>query len=251
MPDILHGPWFLPVLLGAALAIAGVLWFWMPYLAAERAGRVLLFVALAFLPLVLLRLGAGHALGQSKTRTFCTSCHEMHDYEKSLLYDDEAFLPAVHFQKRLVPAETACYACHTDYTMYGDIEAKMNGLAHVMVHFFGDVPTTGEVELYSPYPNDNCLKCHAGSRPFEGNKDHSKGDASLEKLKSGEMSCGDKGCHDLAHKLAELGELDLWKPPGTIDASEEPLAVRPAVLEWVESRPEPAEEEGDDDLWDE
>jgi hypothetical protein len=34
-------------------------------------------------------------------------------------------------QNNRIPKEHACYTCHTDYTMFGDVNAKMRGLQHI------------------------------------------------------------------------------------------------------------------------
>ena len=88
----------------------------------------------------------------------------MQSYGKSLFVDNRKALPAVHFQDRLVDRDNACFACHTDYAMFGDVKAKLNGLKHVYVHYLGKVPE--KMELYQPYPNYNCLHCHEDARGF-------------------------------------------------------------------------------------
>jgi hypothetical protein len=216
----------------------------MPRLTAERGGRVFLLLALFVLPLLLMPLGVAQTIHGSQSREFCNSCHEMGAYEQSLFYDDSEFVPANHFQKRLVPTETACFACHTDYTLYGDVAAKLNGLKHVLVHVTGQVPAPGEIKLYDPYPNANCLKCHAGSRAFEGVAQHDSETVKLDDLYANRTSCTNQGCHDSIHAIKIQGELDLWRPSGHAATTLRPFVELPP--------PAPAGEDADaddDDLW--
>lgn len=171
-----------------------------------RAGMILAFVALAALPLSITGLGTWTHLEHAKSRAFCLSCHEMTPYGKSLHVDDPSALPAAHFQNHRVPSDRACYACHTTYTMYGDLDAKLKGIKHVWVHYFGEIPS--QIALYEPYQNRECMYCHAGARSFEESEMH--GDLHLD-LASGETSCLD--CHDVAHAVAELDAASFWRPP--------------------------------------
>lgn len=234
--------WLIPALL-VAIPFAAYLYWRMPDLLSGRAGRLALLGALLIMPGMALVLGVGAGISKSSERTFCASCHEMVPYEKSLLIDDKSFLPAAHFQSGAVSADNACYACHTDYTLYGGLEAKMNGLAHVWVHYLGDVPEMGKIELYAPYPNANCLKCHQGTRKFEAVKSHAGEDAGLERLYANEVSCLIKGCHDLAHEVGMMADLDFWEPTA---GQAQKLGLDLALLDKLELPK--SEGGGDDDL---
>lgn len=201
------------IFLLASAAFAVFLWVRLPKLTAARTGKILLLLALFVVPFFLLQIGVSQSLTGSKQKDFCTSCHEMQAYDTSLHIDDPEYVPANHFQNRMVPQETACYTCHTDYTLYGDVEAKFNGMKHVFVHYFGDVPKDGEIKLYSPYPNDNCLQCHRGSRAFEKKKAHTTEGVTLEILYANQKSCASTGCHDKMHDIKKLGSFDLWGKP--------------------------------------
>jgi len=204
--------WSVIFLLGSA-AFAVFLWVRLPKLTAARTGKVLLLLALFVVPFFLLQIGVSQSLTGSKQKDFCTSCHEMQVYDTSLHIDDPEYVPANHYQNRMVPQDTACYTCHTDYTLYGDIEAKFNGMKHVFVHYFGDVPEAGEIKLYKPYPNDNCLQCHRGSRAFEKKKAHTSEGVTLEILYGNQKSCASNGCHDKMHDIKKIGGMDLWGKP--------------------------------------
>ena len=175
--------------------------------AGRRArGKVVLFVALFVLPALLTGVGVQAHLEQSKSTSFCLSCHTMEPYGQSLWRDDPDYVVANHFQNRLVDREEACYTCHTSYTMFGDIDAKMKGLKHLLVYYVGEVPD--EIELYEPYENRECLHCHEGSRTFEEGETHAE---FREDLGTGETSCLE--CHDLIHGVEDLGGADFWEDP--------------------------------------
>ncbi len=139
-----------------------------PSITASRGGKILAFVSLFVFPVLGGSMGISQHVERSKTTQFCTSCHVMQDYGKSLRIDDPSFLPAAHFQNNRVARDTACYTCHTDYAMYGDFRAKLRGLRHVYIQYLGKV--SNKVELYNPYNNRECLHCHAGARTFEGGR---------------------------------------------------------------------------------
>jgi cytochrome c-type protein NapC len=143
-----------------------------PSITATRAGKILAFVALLVFPLLAGGMGVNQHMERSKSTNFCLSCHVMEDYGKSLHVDDRSFIPATHFQYNLVPRDKACYTCHTDYTMYGDINSKLRGLKHVYAYYIGK--PSQPIKLYQPYNNRECLHCHLGARSFEESEAHTK-----------------------------------------------------------------------------
>ncbi len=147
------------------------------------------------------------------TRGIGNSCHAMEKYGKSLTIDNPRYLPAAHFQNARVPRETACFACHTTYTLYGDLTAKLHGLQHVWVAYLGTV--SEHIKLYTPYNNRECLHCHDGTRGFEDNSEHQKERARIQK---NELSCLSQGCHPNVHAVDELDKLKLW--PGATEAKQ-------------------------------
>jgi cytochrome c-type protein NapC len=175
-----------------------------PSLTEETGGKILAFVALFIVPVIALAVGGSSHLEKSKKTEFCLSCHVMEPYGQSLFIDDPAYIPANHFQNSRVPQVEACYTCHTQYTMFGGATAKLRGLKHVAINYFGRIPE--ELELYSPYENRECLHCHDGARSFEEQEIH---DAMSDDLKANEISCLD--CHNLSHNVNELSGLKLWK----------------------------------------
>lgn len=197
----------LVVLLGVALAGAIVILLY-PGITREQGGRVLAFFPLALLPVTAGAICGLEHLERSKRLEFCLSCHEMKEHGRSL-YIDGPNLPASHFQNQRVPRETACYACHTDYSMYGDIRAKWRGLKHVYVHFFG-APAPSEIKLYAAYNNQECLYCHADARSFKENAIHRLEPSMMQSMKANQLSC--ISCHDMNHDIETLGKATLWDP---------------------------------------
>ena len=120
--------------------------------------------------------------------------------------DDPSYIPAAHFQNHRVPADQACYTCHTDYAMFGTIHAKLNGLHHVYVYWFGT--PMDPIQLYRPYNNRECLHCHAGARSFEEQPVHQ---AMRDQLTANNPSC--LTCHNLVHNVGELDKAKFWTPP--------------------------------------
>jgi cytochrome c-type protein NapC len=192
------------VALLAGIAIVALLYVGARSLAGQTVGRVVLLVGLVALPLLLSVGNISYGFHQSSTTAFCLSCHEMRDHGKSLFVDSRQALAAVHYQNRAIDRETACYSCHKDYAMFGDVTAKLNGLRHVWAHYIAGVPK--KIELYHPYPNSNCLHCHDDMRRFVDAPAHKP---VLGALYAGTTSC--LSCHRIAHDMAKVNAGDFWQ----------------------------------------
>ena len=175
-----------------------------PSLTTVPGGKILAFIALFILPITALALGAAIHLEDAKSTDFCLSCHPMKPYGKSLRIDDATYIPAFHFQNNLIPTSAACYTCHTTYTMFGGVKAKLGGLRHLYIYYFGTVPT--KLALYEPFNNRECLHCHAGMRVFEESSPHKE---MREQLGANEMSC--VTCHNKIHDVQHVDQIKLWK----------------------------------------
>ena len=183
-----------------------------PGMTVTRGGKILAFVAFLIFPVFAGGLGVSQHLARSKTTSFCLSCHTMEDHGKSLLIDDRGFIPAVHYQNNLVPRDHACFTCHTDYTMFGDVKAKLRGLRHVYAQYLGT--PSKPLKLYTPYNNRECLHCHLGMRSFEENENHTKEAQMLQMIKTSQMSCSTTDCHSIVHRVDQLKEQKLWQEGG-------------------------------------
>lgn len=199
-------------LLYALLAVCAVLILAIalrPALTATREGKIFAFVTFCILPVVCTSLAASAHVERSKQTAFCLSCHIMEPYGKSLYVDDPSYVAAAHFQNHRVPADEACYTCHTDYVFYGGLRAKMRGLRHIYVQYLGTPPRPEDIKLYTPYNNRECLHCHLGARSFESNPIHM---TVLDSLKSNQVSCISSGCHDTVHNVGSLNKVKSWSP---------------------------------------
>ena len=123
----------------------------------------------------------------------------MEPYLADLQNPESSSLAATHYKNRYIQ-EHHCYTCHTDYGMFGTLQAKMDGLGHVVRNITGRYSLP--LKIAHPYPSARCLACHGESQKFLRSEGHPKED--LPKLLSGETSCID--CHGPAHPpLARRG----------------------------------------------
>ena len=182
-----------------------------PGIVANRGGKLLAFVVFLVFPVVVSYLGLEEHLERSKQTQFCLSCHVMEPYGKSLYIDDMNHIPAAHFQNHRVPADEACFTCHTDYVLYGQWFAKLRGLRHIYVQYFGK--PENPIHLYTPFNNRECLHCHEGARKFVESALHPADSDAISSIRANEVSCVSSGCHDSVHDVAHLKEQKLWQPP--------------------------------------
>jgi cytochrome c-type protein NapC len=201
---------FVLLVVGMAALLAGLIAF-RADLTRVPGGKILAFLALFLLPVVAIAAGLSQQLERSKSTQFCLSCHVMEDYGKSLLVDDKGYIPAAHFQNNRVPRNQACYTCHSDYTMYGGVTAKMRGLRHVYIQYLGKIPKPAEVKLYTPFNNRECLHCHEGARSFMETSSHHKMPDMLQKVRDNSLSCMSSRCHDTVHDVDTLADAKFWK----------------------------------------
>ena len=181
------------------------------HLTRSREGKMLAFVALFALPVMAAWAGFSEQMDRAESTKFCLSCHIMDDFGKSLYIDDPSYIPAAHFQNNRVPRDQACYTCHTNYTMFGTVTAKMHGLRHLWVQYIGTVPKPEAIKLYDAYNNRECLHCHLGARNFEEGSAHNKVPDRLSLIKSNKLSCVSSGCHEFVHDVASLKDDTFWK----------------------------------------
>ncbi|MBI4209067.1 MAG: NapC/NirT family cytochrome c [Deltaproteobacteria bacterium] len=192
------GPYVIVGLMALNIVLLAVLlaqreWF------MQRLGKVLLLLGALALPALVLSAAVHINMENSKEVSFCLSCHEMEAYGESLEEDDDERIPTIHYQNNWVHKEKACYECHTDYTLYGPIKAKIQGLLHMNVHYFKGAPK--KIEIYQPYNNRECLRCHEGAKKFEETEYHQQDPKMRVRLKTNKQSCMDKGCHDVIHEV--------------------------------------------------
>lgn len=194
---------FVITALALCIGLATLLLAGAERLLASTPGKLVLLAGIGVLPLSVSVGGLTTGLVKSSQAEFCLSCHEMTPYGQSLFVDGDS-LAAVHFQNRLVDRDYACYVCHKDYAMFGDVRTKLHGLNHLLVHYFGEAPDP--IELYAPYPNANCLHCHNDSRRYLEAGVHGRFAAEIA---SDERSCLD--CHRSSHDLDGVHSGRFWQ----------------------------------------
>ena len=128
------------VVIGAAASTLALLVGFRAQLTRSREGKMLAFVALLVLPALSVWGGFSEQMERAQSTSFCLSCHVMTDYGRSLYVDDPSYLPAQHFQNNRIPRERACYTCHTTYTLFGGVKAKLKGVRHLWIQYFGTIP---------------------------------------------------------------------------------------------------------------
>jgi len=169
--------------------------------------KILAFIGLCVLPVLCIVGGMNVHMQRSEQTQFCISCHAMEPYGRSLYVYDPAYVPAQHFQNHRVPADMACYACHTDYTIFGPLKDKLQGITRIYMQYVSTPPNP--IRIKGGYNNNQCLHCHLGARSFESNAVHM---AIMDSLTSNQMSCITSGCHDTVHNVAQLGHVKFWRP---------------------------------------
>jgi cytochrome c-type protein NapC len=180
-----------------------------PRFTRDFGGKILALTAILILPAIVGVFAFNVHIDDSKKTEYCLSCHEMQSRGKSLLVDDNEYIPAVHFQNNRIPQEQACYTCHTQYTMFGDLSSKLRGLKHLYYQYIGTIPDT--IKIAEKYNNRECLHCHDGARSFEENSAHRETPLMIDSLKSNAISCITSGCHDVIHDVSNLANLEFWE----------------------------------------
>lgn len=178
-----------------------------PSLTRAAGWKIVAFIGLCVLPALCIVGGIDTHVQRSEQTQFCVSCHAMIPYGQSLYVDDPNHIPAQHFQNHRVPADRACYSCHADYSIYGPLKDKVQGLKRIYMQYVSAPPNP--VTIPGGFKNAQCLHCHLGARNFEENPVHA---AMMDALKSNQTSCLTSGCHDTAHDVANLAHQKFWSP---------------------------------------
>lgn len=184
------------LLLGSSLVLAGACFYF--YRRREKYRNAFIGCAVGLVvfvwPATYLSLSVYH-LNRSKSVEFCGSCHSMELHIRDVASEASKSLAGKHAQRFWVNKDP-CYTCHTDYTLFGPVKAKMKGMAHMYHALFHPIPEP-EIALYHPYPDGNCLQCHRTKR-MERVEEHLDADP--------EERCVD--CHDNVHKVQAEAEAE-------------------------------------------
>jgi cytochrome c nitrite reductase small subunit len=181
-------------LFGAAALIA-----WALVVRRARLGEPdtqwMLFLGVCLLPLPVSMLGMAVGMEQSKGVEFCSSCHVMRPFVDDLRDLGSDTLAATHFKNRYIQREH-CFRCHTNYGIFGTLQAKRAGMGHIWKESTGTYELP--IKLSRPYDYAICLDCHGQAVKFQKVEVHHD---TLDQILSGEVGCGD--CHGLAHPPRE------------------------------------------------
>ena len=188
LPDDPHYLW----LFGAAVTVLAIAVL-LVGLVRGRLPTALLLPAF-LLPVGAFTLGYLFLLEESKSVTFCGSCHEtMSPLVAALEYDD-GLIASSHWRRGAVSHVTACYQCHSGYGIWGAVGAKRAGVMHMVRTITGDYQLPIQAKRFD---NASCLGCHAEAVPFREVEEHHDPDVQQELL-SGASSCAGE-CHEAAH----------------------------------------------------
>ncbi len=182
-------PSFLPIAIAvAAIAICTLVIF------RVRIHDTVLTLGIVGLPLFAYALSNAALLDRSKNTDFCMSCHIMEPL-LDVVTPDEPTLAAVHIRSGALPTYQSCYTCHSGYGLWGDADAKLAGVGHMVATLTGryELP----LKINKPFNIKACLACHAEGERFRAAVPHQVPDIQ-EALLTGEMGCTGT-CHPAAH----------------------------------------------------
>jgi nitrate/TMAO reductase-like tetraheme cytochrome c subunit len=179
------------------LVLLFVIWGLVNRRGLTAASKALLFGGILVLPIIVVFLATAHGMQESMTVEACGHCHVMDSHVKDLRNPASDSLAAVHYKNRYIQ-DNHCYTCHSDYGMFGTVNAKFEGMGHVYHNLFGGYPTP--IKIAKPYSNIRCLSCHGGAANFLAK--HEKDE--IPKLLTNKDSCLD--CHGPAHNVEEAAE---------------------------------------------
>jgi hypothetical protein len=156
--------------------------------------------ALIVVPVFAYFLGNLVIMQESKKIAFCGSCHETMGPLVDSSFRDNGSLASQHFRGGSASREDGCFVCHSGYGIWGNAEAKVAGVAH-MIHTVTrryELP----LQIRGTFDISSCLDCHAETPGFRGEAAHRE-PANQDALLSGEMSCTGV-CHPAAHPRSAL-----------------------------------------------
>lgn len=189
-----------------------------------------MFFLLLVVPGLLTASTAVVAIHRAESLEFCSSCHTMTPWVENLTGPDSDSLASEHYKNRWIQKDQ-CYTCHTNYGLFGPVEAKIKGVRHVIAYYVGD---TSPIKLYDPFPNENCLHCHLDAKGFREDSNHDP----LEDILSGEDRCVD--CHENLHGIEQPGAEE------GDEAAEEPAAAEEGSKDEAGKAADAAEGEAGD-----
>jgi cytochrome c nitrite reductase small subunit len=155
----------------------------------------ILFIGICIMPIPVMVLSSAVGLERAKDISFCQSCHVMQKFVGDMRDPGSERLAAVHFKNRYIQ-RSHCYVCHTDYGLFGTLEAKLAGVGHIWKETTGSYVMP--VKIARPYRWAICLDCHAESAKFARVSKHQ---GLVPKIIGGQATCTE--CHGLSHPARE------------------------------------------------
>jgi cytochrome c-type protein NapC len=197
----------------AALAAVILIGFLVRRGPVDGLTKALLLLGIGVLPLVAAMSGNVVGLEQMKERQFCGSCHEMTPYVRDASNPRGTSTAALHSRNEHFGQES-CYTCHRDYSMYGGVVTKLDGMKHVWVHYLQGGPKK-PLATYRPYQNALCQRCHSTTAPnwlrVEPHRE------ALANIRENGLSCVRSSCHGPVHDVKGATDGDA---PGSAPATE-------------------------------
>jgi len=136
---------------------------------SSRAYHWLLFFCLLVLPGTALIGTITSVREETKTVDGCSSCHVMQPFVNDMRNPESRTLAARHYQNRWIPHDQ-CYTCHSTYGLHGSFVAKTAAIRHWLLYVTGT--WSDPIRHNGPYPNANCLTCHADMPRFANGASH-------------------------------------------------------------------------------
>lgn len=146
-------------------------------------------------PMMAATTASYHVFEGTKEVAACARCHTMWPMVNDMRQPDSQSLAARHFTNRWIASEQ-CFHCHADYGLYGTLEAKMDGLRHLLRYTSGTY--TEPIAMAHAFDNNNCMPCHAGTPKYVAADMH---DTMRDEIASNSMTC--TSCHGDAHPSRE------------------------------------------------
>jgi nitrate/TMAO reductase-like tetraheme cytochrome c subunit len=164
---------------------------------SNRGKKYIALFVVGIFPFLSVAVVSDLDLERVKKVSFCEKCHTMKPYIDIVKGTDLEPLSTMHYQNNWVKQESACYECHTSYTMFGPVLAKLKGLRHMYVYYVEG--GNAKPKLYEKYDSRECLRCHGPSRRYLKMKKHTKDATLLKDLQDGKRTCIEQECHPVIH----------------------------------------------------
>lgn len=204
-----------PMMTAAAALLAGLsaailLWFLVVKPKLDTPTKLALLFGFGVFPIGV--AGTTNIAGFKYTteRQFCGGCHVMLPYTNDSSDPLSTTLAARHARNETFGPNN-CYECHREYGAFSTLLTKWGGMLHVYeyyteYHAYSIDKALTMIELYKPFLNASCMRCHSTETPmFSDLPDHS---GQLARLRDGEVSCVSGGCHGPVHPFSKAGHRD-------------------------------------------